>query len=188
MADAKTAKLVKDSWKIATDAIPGEKISEIFYNNLFTAHPEARALFEDTNMKTQRVALIGMLDAAVQNVDNADVLVPTLEALGVRHAGYGCIEVHYDIVGEALILTLSQGLGEAFTPDVKAAWIAVYGVIKSVMYKAQQTPEGKRKFAAYQERQAAKAAKASGCGCNYVVIGVVAVVAAIGVYKLVKKN
>jgi hemoglobin-like flavoprotein len=188
MADAKTAKLVKDSWKIVVDSIPGEKVSEIFYDNLFTAHPEARALFADTDMKSQRVALIGMIDAAVANVDNADVLIPTLEALGVRHAGYGCIEVHYDFVGEALILTLSQGLGAAFTPEVKAAWVAVYGVIKSVMYKAQQTPEGKRKFAAYEERQAKKAAKCCGSSCNYVVIGVVAAIAAIGIYKLVKQN
>ena len=191
MADAKTAKLVKDSWKVVVDSIPGEKVSEIFYNNLFTAHPEAKALFADTDMKSQRVALVGMLDAAVANVDNADVLIPTLEALGVRHAGYGCVEVHYDFVGEALILTLSQGLGDAFTPEVKAAWVAVYGVIKSVMYKAQQTPEGKRKAAAYEERQKAKAAKCAcpcGAACHFVIIGVVAAIAAVGVYKLVKKN
>lgn len=192
MADAKTAKLVKDSWKTVVSSIPGEKVAEIFYSNLFGAHPEAKALFEDTNMATQGVALIGMIDAAVANVDNADVLVPTLQALGVRHGGYGCQEAHYDYVGAALIQTLGQGLGAAFTPEVKAAWVAVYGVIKSTMWAAQQTPEGKRKYAEWQARQEAKkkrkAAAAGGCcGCNgqTVAIAVVATLAALAVYKFV---
>ena len=40
-----------------------------------------------------------------------------------------------DAVGTALIKTLEQGLGPAFTPDVKDAWVSVYGVMTQVMTK-----------------------------------------------------
>ena len=42
---------------------------------------------------------------------------------------YGVRDSHYDTVGRALLWTLEQGLGDAFTPDVKAAWTVVYGVL-----------------------------------------------------------
>jgi hypothetical protein len=40
---------------------------------------------------------------------------------GRRHAAYGALPAHCEVVGAALPWTLEQGLGEAFTPDVRAA-------------------------------------------------------------------
>ena len=56
-----------------------------------------------------------------------------MKQLGQRHAGYGVTPAHYDTVAGALLWTLEQGLGPAFTPDVKAAWTAVYGVLATTM-------------------------------------------------------
>jgi hemoglobin-like flavoprotein len=39
-------------------------------------------------------------------------------------------------VGTALLQTLAQGLGDAFTADVQAAWTEVYGVIAAAMTEA----------------------------------------------------
>jgi hemoglobin-like flavoprotein len=50
--------------------------------------------------------------------------------------GYGVQDAHYALVGGALLKTLEQGLGPAFTPQVKAAWTEVYGVMSSVMISA----------------------------------------------------
>ena len=50
-----------------------------------------------------------------------------MQALGRRHAGYGVRPEHYDTVGAALLWTLEQGLGDAFTDDVRAAWAEAYG-------------------------------------------------------------
>jgi len=36
-------------------------------------------------------------------------------------------------VGHALLWTLEQGLGAAFTPDVRAAWTRVYGLLAETM-------------------------------------------------------
>ena len=63
-------------------------------------------------------------------------LVPVVQALGRRHAGYGVADDLYDMVAEALLWTLQQGLGEYFTPDVAAAWCAAYGILANVMKAA----------------------------------------------------
>lgn len=52
---------------------------------------------------------------------------------GQRHAGYGVVNAHYDIVGEALIWTLGRGLGDGFTDDVKNAWLTAYTLLAGTM-------------------------------------------------------
>jgi nitric oxide dioxygenase len=39
----------------------------------------------------------------------------------------------YDTVGSALINTLEKGLGDAFTPSVRDAWLACYTTIAAEM-------------------------------------------------------
>ena len=43
---------------------------------------------------------------------------------------------HYGTVAAALVWTLEQGLGADFTPEVKDAWVAVYGVLATTMKDA----------------------------------------------------
>ena len=52
-----------------------------------------------------------------------------LRRLGERHADYGVADAHYDTVGEALIWTLGQGLGDDFTDEVKNAWLTTYTLL-----------------------------------------------------------
>ena len=62
-----------------------------------------------------------------------DELVPILTSLGTKHVGYGVVPEHYAIVGEALIATLGDALGDAFDAETKAAWVAVYGIVQKTM-------------------------------------------------------
>jgi len=55
-----------------------------------------------------------------------------------EHAGYGVIESDYATVGAALLWTLEQGLGPAFTPDVKDAWTAAYRILSGTMLAGAQ--------------------------------------------------
>lgn len=71
------------------------------------------------------------IDTAIQAARQTSV-----QQLGRNHVGYGVVPEHYDTVGAALVWTLEQGLGEAFTPEVKEAWIAVYTLLASVMKDA----------------------------------------------------
>jgi hemoglobin-like flavoprotein len=84
-------------------------------------------------MAEQRKKLMQTLTAAVKGLDRLDQLVPVVQALGRRHAGYGVEERHYDTVGAALLWTLSMGLGREFTPEVEQAWAAVYGLLATTM-------------------------------------------------------
>ena len=78
-----------------------------------------------------------MIDVAISKLDKLDVLIPVLQGLGMRHAGYGVQAAHYETVGAALLKTLGQGLGDAFTPQVRDAWTTVFGVMASVMIEAK---------------------------------------------------
>ncbi len=105
--------------------------AELFYTHLFAADPSLRKLFRG-DMAHQGERLMTMIGAAVGLLDRPDALVPVLQKLGARHAGYGVADAHYATVGDALLLTLEQGLGDAFTPETRAAWAALYGLVSRV--------------------------------------------------------
>jgi hemoglobin-like flavoprotein len=84
-------------------------------------------------MPGQKVKLIGMLATAVNNLHQLDVILPEVRELGARHRGYGVSADHYAPVGAALLWTLEQGLGGAFTPEVKAAWADAYSALAGAM-------------------------------------------------------
>ena len=84
----------------------------------------------------QKVKLITMLATAVNNLHQLDVILPAVRDLGSRHRGYGVIDAHYAPVGAALLWTLEQGLGPAFTTDVKAAWGEAYTTLTGAMQSA----------------------------------------------------
>jgi hemoglobin-like flavoprotein len=77
-----------------------------------------------------------MIAAAINGLDRLDSIVPVVQDLGRRHVVYGVRPEHYDTVGAALLQTLEQGLGAAFTPEVKQAWAVVYGVLAKTMKDA----------------------------------------------------
>jgi len=101
---------------------------------LFELDPSLRSLFR-SDLQEQGRKLIQTLGLAVAWLDRPDMLLPTIEALGRRHELYGVKSRDYQTVGEALLWTLAKGLGEAFTPEVRGAWIAVLELISSVMQR-----------------------------------------------------
>ena len=109
----------------------------LFYDNLFAADPALRNLFHG-NIGQQGERLMTMIGSALDLLDRPAMLLPVLRQLGARHAGYGVKDSHYATVGGALIQTLEQGLGVAFTSDVRQAWVDLYAVISSTMIDAGQ--------------------------------------------------
>ena len=107
----------------------------LFYDRLFELDPSLRPLFKG-DLQDQKTKLMQALAFVVAGLTRLESIVPTVEALGQRHGAYGVQEAHYATVGAALLWTLSQGLGEAFTPEVQAAWLAAYTILSTVMQKA----------------------------------------------------
>ena len=125
--------LIKSSWdKVMPIA---DTAAELFYGKLFELDPKLKPLFKG-DMKEQGRKLMAMINTAVNALDKLEDIVPAVQDLGKRHVMYGVAAKDYDTVGTALIWTLEQGLGEAFTDDVKNAWQTVYGVLASTMIEA----------------------------------------------------
>ena len=134
-------KLIQDTW---ARVVPiADRAATLFYQRLFEVDPSTRSLFQFTDMAQQRKKLLQVLSVAVSSLDNLGALRKTVEDLGRRHAGYGVKDAHYDSVGVALLWTLEQGLGRAWTPEVEAAWKDVYGLLSGIMRQAQQGAKAK---------------------------------------------
>jgi hemoglobin-like flavoprotein len=109
--------------------------ADLFYDRLFETAPEVRAMFPQ-DMREQKSKLMAMLGTAVGNLHTLEAIVPAVRALGERHKAYGVTAAHYAPVGAALLWTLEKGLGDAFTPEVKAAWTETYAALAGVMTSA----------------------------------------------------
>jgi hemoglobin-like flavoprotein len=107
----------------------------LFYDRLFELDPTLRPLFR-TSRDQQTRMLAQALTIVVKSLDRLDAIRPAVEALGRRHVGYGVRDEHYETVGAALLWTLQEGLGSAFTPAVRDAWSAAYGWIALTMQRA----------------------------------------------------
>ncbi len=112
-----------------------EQAAEIFYNKLFEYDPSLRRLFK-ADMKDQGQKLMAVLKVAVGSLNDLNGLVPTLQSIAKTHTKYGVKVDDYTPVGNALLYALSQGLGPAFTPELRQAWIDVYQVIADTMRQA----------------------------------------------------
>lgn len=54
------------------------------------------------------------------------------------------VEADYTVMGDTLMWALEQTLCDAFTPQVKRAWLKVYEALASVMLAAAKDPVAMR--------------------------------------------
>lgn len=109
-----------------------EQAAEIFYAKLFEYDPELRKLFKG-DMQDQGRKLMATLGVAVKSLTDLNGLVPVLQKLAERHVGYGVKPEDYTPVGNALLFALKQGLGDAFTDDVREAWVVTFRLVAKTM-------------------------------------------------------
>lgn len=119
-----------------------ENVGWVVFMNIFKLAPEARGLFKfddhedvakSAKMKTHAGKVVRTVATAVSLLRDLDTLVPVLQQLGTQHVLYGVIPAHYDVVGEALILSLQSALGKKMTPAVTNAYLKVYTIVKTTM-------------------------------------------------------
>lgn len=115
-----------------------EAAAELFYGRLFEVAPGVKPLFKH-DMKAQGRMLLSSIGLVVRGLENPEKILPAVQAMGERHNRYGALPEHYPVVGECLLWTLEQGLGDAFTPEVKQAWAEAYGLLSSLMIDAQKS-------------------------------------------------
>src|SRR5215213_7098890 len=114
-----------------------DQAAEAFYRRLFEIAPHYRSLFKH-DMKKQGAMLMSTLGLAVGSLKNLEAILPAVRSLGQRHAGYGITAEHYQPVAEAFLWTLEHYFGDAFTPELKEAWVAAYTTLAGVMIEASE--------------------------------------------------
>jgi hemoglobin-like flavoprotein len=126
--------LVRESWRRFEPTLKSAGAG--FYQRLFALDPVLERLFADSDMVAQEQKLMAMFAEIVRVLDQEDELVAEVAELGRRHVQYGVKDADYESVGAALLWTLEQGLGDAFSPDVRSAWTEAYLLVATVMRRA----------------------------------------------------
>jgi len=131
--DAHSVTLVQQSFEKVAPL--GVKVSEIFYDELFTLDPSLRRMFKE-DMTEQNKMVISALTLVVRSLHAPQAILEPVKALGKRHVGYGVKPEQYATVGNALLRTLQKGLGDQFTPELRDAWVEAYATLSGIMKEA----------------------------------------------------
>lgn len=135
MTDAEI-RLVKQSWRTLR-AIDPVIVGDLFYSKLFMTNPSLRNMFPK-KMEDQYNKLMDMLSVIIARLDRMDELNEDIAAMARRHVHYGVRPAHYKLVGNALLWTLRQGLGQDWTPEVEQAWTKCYSNLADSMMRATE--------------------------------------------------
>lgn len=126
--------LVQQSWEAVKPI--AKEAGAVFYGKLFNAAPQVRPLFKE-DISEQAAKLVRMLSFVVSMLKRLGDIESDIEKLAASHNAYGAKPEHYAVVGQCLIETLSEGLGERWNAELEEAWLAVYAALQNAMIKAQ---------------------------------------------------
>lgn len=125
-----------------------EEVAERFHQRLLGLD----TALSRTDLKREGRKLLQLLGLAVRSLDEPERVTEAARSLGSQYAAQGLTGAHFDTMGEALLWTLEQTVGEGgLDRDERTAWIQTY-----------RTLTGWMKEGAQQERPAAPLATATG--------------------------
>jgi nitric oxide dioxygenase len=131
-------KLLQSTGNVLKDQ--GKEIMTKFYANLFKDHPEYHNFFNPTNLTTgkQPEAFAQTIYYFTQNLNNLDVMQPQMSRLSSKHRAVGVKPENYPTVGKYLVQAIQEVLGSKATPEVVAAYHALYSVMSSTFIKKEK--------------------------------------------------
>jgi hemoglobin-like flavoprotein len=132
-----------------------EAFARRFYSQLFALYPQTRQLFPPTEegMRRQESSLIATLAVVVAGVERGENLTAVIRKLGERHHRYGARAAHYPLVGQLLLQTFQDFLGDAFTPQMKEAWSKAYEIISAEMLKGANQSSNEETVFVYDRKE-----------------------------------
>ncbi|MAT94379.1 MAG: NO-inducible flavohemoprotein [Halioglobus sp.] len=112
-----------------------EELTRHFYRRMFSNNPEVAPYFNPGNQAqgTQQRALAGAICAYAANIDNLEVLADAVELIAQKHASLMIKPEHYPIVGENLLASIAEVLGDAASEEVITAWGEAYGLLADIL-------------------------------------------------------
>lgn len=109
-----------------------------FYRRVFAGHPGLRVLFADDHTPRQHKLLL-TLRVLLEALDHIDDLEPRLHRLGAAHRIYGAKPAHYPIICQALVDSLAESAGAAFTSAHREAWRLLLGFVTRAMLRGAES-------------------------------------------------
>jgi hemoglobin-like flavoprotein len=113
------------------------KLAGSFYSRFFELAPDTQRLFAN-DLERQHLKLMDMIAAIVGALDERELFQSLITHSGRQHAQFGVKSSHFVAFGDALIWSLEQQFGPAFTPELREAWIALYDAVQYKMMRAAQ--------------------------------------------------
>ncbi|MGL5379538.1 globin domain-containing protein [Clostridium sp.] len=138
MLNEKTIEIIKST--VPALETHGVAITTKFYELMFANNPEVKPMFDMARQESgkQPFALAQVVLAAAKNIDNLEVLLPTVQKIGSRHCEVKVTPEQYQIVGKNLLLAIKEVLGDAATDEIISAWGEAYGVIAEIFINVEK--------------------------------------------------
>jgi nitric oxide dioxygenase len=113
----------------------GVLLTTHFYKRMFTHNPELKNVFNMGNQQNnkQQTALAMAVLAYAEHIEQPGVLMPVINNIGQKHISLDIRPEHYLIVGEHLIASIGEVLGEGATPEILSAWTVAYRQLAEIM-------------------------------------------------------
>lgn len=118
----------------------GVALTKYFYERMFKHNPELKNLFNQGNQangKQQTILAYAVL-AYAENIENPGVLIDALKMIGQKHTSLTIQPEQYDIVGNHLINSIKEVLGDAATDELLEAWTLAYTNLAQIMIQIEQ--------------------------------------------------
>ncbi|MFV8344203.1 NO-inducible flavohemoprotein [Flavobacterium sp. XS2P39] len=113
----------------------GNDLITYFYQRMLSNNPELKNIFNMANQASgkQQNALSGAVLAYAENIENPAVLINTLKSIGNKHVSLNIQPEQYDIVGNHLIGSIKEVLGDLATTELIDAWTCAYTELAQIM-------------------------------------------------------
>ncbi len=113
----------------------GVLLTSYFYERMFKHNPELKHVFNMGNQKSgkQQTALAMAVLAYAENIENPSVLLGVVDHIGHKHTSLDIRPEHYQIVGNHLISSIKEVLGDAASEELLEAWTLAYNNLAEIM-------------------------------------------------------
>ncbi|HEV3106142.1 MAG TPA: NO-inducible flavohemoprotein [Trinickia sp.] len=117
----------------------GAVITKHFYQRMFKYRPELKNLFNQTHQAngSQSDVLARAVYAYAANIDNLGALGSAVGRITQKHASLNIRPEHYPIVGEHLLASVVEVLGDAVDEATLEAWRVAYAQLSAIMIGAE---------------------------------------------------
>lgn len=118
----------------------GEVLTNYFYARMFKHHPELKNMFNMGNQANgrQKSALANAVLAYAENIENPSVLIGVLKGIGSKHISLNIQPEQYKIVGNHLIASIKEVIGEPATDEILEAWTTAFYQLADIMINLEK--------------------------------------------------